>query len=632
MYPPEPPRSGRIKAHAPANVDCSNRLSLTLIGRVTNRTAQKVWALIPFFTELWKAEGRPVGSDLGKGMFQFQFETEADLLAVLDRRPFHYAKWMIILQRWEPTVSASFPSLIPFWIKVQGIPIHLWSEETVKSLGEDIGIFEKTEITDFAVKMRVQVNGLLPLIKTSVIEYSNGDEVTASFVYEKLERHCSKCFRLDHEVKDCLIAKHQARERNLHDQSTKDSVMDNGRKEESPDRAEAFRFTASRADGRERRSHHSNLLGSQKGETMRAIDVRRNQRSERAYCSRRDYKEPPRDWRNRHDQSKNSRHEASYRDTLVRNDARHRPSSQNRNSQLNVSRQKTHVSRDEQSSSRSAQDQSKRGNPRGSYLTPPPRKTFDEALSEVREACSQYTQCADPTKRAVRSEWMRKAEEEGHFEKSAAEIILAREEEVQQLIPVPHPTNRIPAMQRIEPQSTSHNAQDKLPAYQRLDLQETTSERTSALHNSQYSQERPPASQRLGIQGTTMERTPASQRLGPQSNELAPIERVPAAQRIEVAEPEARATTPKETTASQQKRKPERPPGKKAIQASPKLLKGSSSRRRKTTSKPTAARRPLVANSPIARQAPYPEPLAPHATSLKRQSLPRTPKTSQFAT
>ncbi|KAL0709307.1 hypothetical protein Bca4012_016285 [Brassica carinata] len=392
-----------------------------------------------------------------------------------------------------------------------------------------------------------------------------------------------------------------ARERNLHDQSTKDSVMDNGKKEESPDRAEAFRFTASREDGRERRSHHSNLLGSQKGETMRAIDVRRNQRSERAYCSRRDYKEPPRDWRNRHDQSKNSRHETSYRDTLVRNDARHRPSSQNRNSQLNVSRQKTHVSRDEQSSSKSAQDQSKRGNPRGSYLTPPPRKTFDEALSEVREACSQYTQCADPTERAVRSEWMRKAEEEGHFEKSAAEIILAREEEFQQLIPVPHPTNRIPAMQRIEPQSTSHIAQDKLPAYQRLDLQETTSERTSALHNSQ---ERPPASQRLGIQGTTMERTPASQRLGSQSNELAPIERVHAAQRIEVSEPEARASTPKETTASQKKRKPGRPPGKKAIQASPKLLKGSTSRRRKTTSKPTAARRPLVANSPIARQAP----------------------------
>ncbi|KAG5402223.1 hypothetical protein IGI04_016830 [Brassica rapa subsp. trilocularis] len=47
--------------------------------------------------------------------------------------------------------------------------------------------------------MRVHVNGRLPLIKTSVIEYPNGDEVIATLVYEKL----------DHEMRDCLEAKHQ---------------------------------------------------------------------------------------------------------------------------------------------------------------------------------------------------------------------------------------------------------------------------------------------------------------------------------------------------------------------------------------------------------------------------------------
>lgn len=67
---------------------------------------------------------------------------------------------MVILQRWEPTTAVSFPSLIPFWIKVQGIPIHLWAEETIESLGANIEIFEKAEINDFSVKMRVQVNGL----------------------------------------------------------------------------------------------------------------------------------------------------------------------------------------------------------------------------------------------------------------------------------------------------------------------------------------------------------------------------------------------------------------------------------------------------------------------------------------
>nr|VDD49929.1 unnamed protein product [Brassica oleracea] len=78
---------------------------------------------------------------------------------------------MVIVQRWEPTTSISFPSLIPFWIKVQGIPIHLWNEGTVRSIGEDIGVYEYAEITPLSVKMRVQVNGLLPLITSTVIEY-----------------------------------------------------------------------------------------------------------------------------------------------------------------------------------------------------------------------------------------------------------------------------------------------------------------------------------------------------------------------------------------------------------------------------------------------------------------------------
>lgn len=53
--------------------------------------------------------------------------------------------------------------------------------------------------------------GRLPLITSSVIEYSNGDEVPVKLTYERLERHCSCCIRLDHEFKDCFEAKAQKR-------------------------------------------------------------------------------------------------------------------------------------------------------------------------------------------------------------------------------------------------------------------------------------------------------------------------------------------------------------------------------------------------------------------------------------
>nr|VDD60123.1 unnamed protein product [Brassica oleracea] len=55
----------------------------------------------------------------------------------------------------------------------------------------------------------LHVNGRLPLLKSSVIEYPSGDKIVATLLYEKLERHCLKCGRLDHEVRDYLEAKHE---------------------------------------------------------------------------------------------------------------------------------------------------------------------------------------------------------------------------------------------------------------------------------------------------------------------------------------------------------------------------------------------------------------------------------------
>lgn len=54
-------------------------------------------------------------------------------------------------------------------------------------------------------RMRVSVNGLQPLVFTAKVELENGEEASASLVYEKLERHCIKCHMLNHEAKDCLM-------------------------------------------------------------------------------------------------------------------------------------------------------------------------------------------------------------------------------------------------------------------------------------------------------------------------------------------------------------------------------------------------------------------------------------------
>ncbi|XP_013700583.1 uncharacterized protein At4g02000-like [Brassica napus] len=162
-----------------------------------------MWSLIPFLTDHWKCATRPIGSDLGEGKFQFQFSSKEDMQMVLDNRPYHFAHWMIILEQWEATTSPSFPSKIPFWIQVLGVPVHLWNEAILKLIGEDIGWFICGEITATKARLRAHINGLLPLMKAYTLEFSDRNEVVATLLYEKLEKHCTLCQMLDHEESTC---------------------------------------------------------------------------------------------------------------------------------------------------------------------------------------------------------------------------------------------------------------------------------------------------------------------------------------------------------------------------------------------------------------------------------------------
>ncbi|KAL0791413.1 hypothetical protein Bca101_007659 [Brassica carinata] len=455
------PRKPSIRAQAPDNTALLNKYSLTLIGRVTNQTAQKVWSLIPFFTELWKAESRPVGSDLGNGLFQFQFSNETDLLAVLEKRPYHYARWMVIVQRWEPTVSKDFPSLLPFWIKVQGIPIHLWSEETVTDLGENLGIFDKLEITQTTVRMRVQVNGLLPY---SVIEYSNGDEVTATFLDEKLEKHCSKCFRLDHEIRDCLIAKHQAREAKGRELDSKDQAEIKRPTDHQPlqrSESDIYHFSAANPNGDDHdhghRRERSYDYREHKYDARRNLEERRRYRSSQDTVSRRYSRHASKERQGSFD-SRYSHHKdpnPPEREVTSRAQREHHDHRETSFSSP-PRRGRSETRGDEQVVVNDKRAELGRNYPIREQQAPNPQEVLNEARAEVRETMLQYTQCADPTESAARRERMRIAEEKGQLEKSAIRIAQANlggndtiEEEPVRI--VEKSASRTPAVLRLGP-------------------------------------------------------------------------------------------------------------------------------------------------------------------------------------
>lgn len=545
------PRTARVRAELPENIELINKCSLTLIGRITNPSVQRMWPLLSFFTELWKSDVRPVGADLGNGMFQFQFEREQDLQNVLDKRPYHYARWMVIVQRWEPTLSKSFPSEIPFWIKVQGVPIHLWSEEILRSIGDDIGKFEKADITPLAMKMRAHVNGLLPLIKSTVIEYSNGEEIIATLVYEKLEKHCSTCLRLDHEVKDCLEEK--AKQKALKISS------------EAED-SKQFSYPSVKENQENSYKEHRNATFQYSASNRSEFQERRPPRYPKEPPVRRAYKAQPRNWQERESLRRSyqprdhPRREEHYRTQRDSGSQRSNSNSQAKSYYREIPRKVTGQADVEASSTRNQGIHCEKGSP---LLEVPPslhEEAIQRARGEVRDAMLQYTSSADPTEREARKERMRQAEEHGEVEKAAllvAQAALNAEIDQQNREQINTTPERIPAIQRL---------------------------------GSFPSQERIPVSQRLGpISPVATGLEQESARIDPPSGE----DRVPAARRLGPILDSPLGTEASDINPSGKKRRG-RPPGSRNTQTKPAATGTSGARKRKVAHpKPSPTRKTL---------------------------------------
>lgn len=538
----EPARSARVKAPLPDNSDLLRKHSLTLIGRVTNKTIQKVWSLIPFFTEHWKTEFKPIGSDLENGLFQFQFEREADLLAVLEQRPYHYARWMVIIQRWEPTISPKFPSLIPFWIKVQGLPVHLWTEPIVECIGRDIGLYEKAEISALTVRMRVHIDGLLPLIKNSVVEFPNGDEVAITLVYERLDKHCTKCLRLDHELKECLVARAEAREAKATQEDvggrSEPILSKDGEQSRVPSRVssqsqphnEAFRFSATNREDRrytrpsqERREYaHQRPSRSQNKVCQERTTARQSsQARERA---RGDYVRPsyPRREQSRSHNLPEPPSRSYYRE-VAKTNADYR--------ETGSSASKTH------------HESLARGNPLQVDQARIPQEVLSEARSELKDYMTQYTKSADPTEREARQERVRQAEEQGEMEETAiamAKSVLSASAERQR--------------RALEEQDAGVITPERVPATQRLGPSTQRDVASGSKEATDVAQQRLPVSLRLGPAYPNL-----FQEEGEPAHEVNSEERLPAYLRLGTGKssPVKGKTT---STTGQSKRKPGRPP------------------------------------------------------------------------
>ncbi|CAN7077262.1 unnamed protein product [Brassica oleracea var. botrytis] len=169
---------------------------MSLIGKVLNAKKQNVEKLLQTMPSQWGMADRITANDLRNGKFLFNFSCEEDLKSVLRKGPFHYNYCMFVLVRWEPIVHDDYPWIIPFWVRVIGIPLHLWNVNNLRSIGGRLGHVDTLELEEG--RMLIDIDSRRPLKFKRKGEYE-GEEVTIEFKYDMLFKHCTTCGLMSHE-------------------------------------------------------------------------------------------------------------------------------------------------------------------------------------------------------------------------------------------------------------------------------------------------------------------------------------------------------------------------------------------------------------------------------------------------
>lgn len=74
--------------------------TLSILGRLLNPDCQSMSRMIENMPRIWRLYERVRGIALTKERFQFIFQTEHDLIVVLNGGPWTYNDWSMVIDRW----------------------------------------------------------------------------------------------------------------------------------------------------------------------------------------------------------------------------------------------------------------------------------------------------------------------------------------------------------------------------------------------------------------------------------------------------------------------------------------------------------------------------------------------------
>ncbi|CAE6201053.1 unnamed protein product [Arabidopsis arenosa] len=185
------------------------RNGCSIIGKLLCPENQKMSAMIHEMPRLWRVNSRAKEIALPNDKFQFIFDSESDLLTILEAGAWTFNDWSMTLERWTENPPEDYLKIIPIWIRLRNIPVNYNTEETIKGFAEHIG-----QVTDVAfdpskprsrgyVRVRILFDINKPLKNSRDLQLPTGEVVSIGIEYERIRKRCYQCLRLTHDKERC---------------------------------------------------------------------------------------------------------------------------------------------------------------------------------------------------------------------------------------------------------------------------------------------------------------------------------------------------------------------------------------------------------------------------------------------
>lgn len=89
-------------------------------------------SMIHEMPRVWRVVNRARGIALPNDKFQFLFDSEADLLMVLESGAWTFNDWSMTLERWVENPPEDYLKVLPIWIRLRNIPVNNNTAETIE--------------------------------------------------------------------------------------------------------------------------------------------------------------------------------------------------------------------------------------------------------------------------------------------------------------------------------------------------------------------------------------------------------------------------------------------------------------------------------------------------------------------